>query len=80
MKLFHTTVEGIPALISGQRQICKTCALTKSAKIINRDAPERVMRPPQRVYRLRGPIRRSHASGESRACRASPAKQDIRSI
>ena len=38
MRLLQTNVEGIPALVPGQRQTCETCALTKSAKTINRDA------------------------------------------
>jgi hypothetical protein len=50
MKLFQAAVEGIPALVSRRRQTCETCALTKSAKSINRDAPERTKKPLQRVY------------------------------
>jgi hypothetical protein len=50
IKLFQAAVGGIPALVPGQRQTCETCALTKSAKTINRDASERTMRPLQRVY------------------------------
>jgi hypothetical protein len=50
MKLFQTNVEGIPALVPGQRRTCETCALTKSAKTINRDASEHTERPLQRVY------------------------------
>jgi transposase InsO family protein len=50
IKLFQAAVEGIPALVPGRRQTCETCALTKSAKTINRDAPERTTRPLQRVY------------------------------
>jgi hypothetical protein len=50
MRFFQTAVEGISALVPGWRQTCETCALTKSAKTINRDAPERTKKPLQRVY------------------------------
>jgi hypothetical protein len=50
MKLFQTNVEGIPALVPGQRRTYETCALTKSVKTINRDASEHTERPLQRVY------------------------------
>jgi hypothetical protein len=49
MKLSQIAVEGIPVLIPGRRT-CETRALIKSAKVTNRDAPERTMRPLQRVY------------------------------
>ena len=45
IKFFQTAVEGIPGLVPGQRQTCKTCALTKSAKTINRDALQRTKKP-----------------------------------
>jgi GAG-pre-integrase domain len=61
MRLLQTNVEGIPALVP-RRRTCKTCALTKSAKTINRDALERTTRLLQRVlYRFLGAIRRPHA-------------------
>ena len=50
MRFLQTNVEGIPALIPGQRRTCETCALTKSAKTINRDASEHTERSLQRVY------------------------------
>ena len=50
MKFLQTAVEGILALVPGQRQTCETCALTKSAKTINRNAPQRTKKPLQRVY------------------------------
>ena len=49
MRLLQTNVEGIAALVPGRRT-CETCALTKSAKTINRDASERTTRPLQLVY------------------------------
>ena len=52
MKLFRTAVGGIPALVPSpdQRQAYETCALTKSAKTINRNPSERTTRPLQRVH------------------------------
>jgi hypothetical protein len=50
MRLLQTSVDGIPAMVPGQRRTCETCALTKSARTINRDASERTTKPLQRVY------------------------------
>jgi hypothetical protein len=50
MKLFQAAVEGIPTLVPGRQRTCETCALTKSAKIIDRDASERTLEPLQQAY------------------------------
>ena len=51
MRLLQTAVTGItPNLAQGLGDTCETCALSKSVRTVNREAPERAVRRLQRVY------------------------------
>jgi hypothetical protein len=50
MKLLETTVTGVTGLAAGMRQPCEACALSKSVRVPNKGAPERIKRRLQRMY------------------------------
>ena len=50
MKLLQANGTGIPELTPRLRQACETCALSKSVRTINRDAPRPTTRRLERVY------------------------------
>jgi hypothetical protein len=50
MKLLETTVTGVTGLAAGMRQPCEACALSKSVRVLNKEAPERTKKRLQRVY------------------------------
>ena len=64
LRRVHTVVDGITSSIKDITEPCDSCRMTKSTKVINRQAPERATRPLERVHSdIWGPYRVAAING-----------------